>query len=84
MLTSDKKLTFILRGILYLAFITPIFQACSVFNPNRMLKADKNYVGTTFLDTVSPDFRITQGDTECVGFSKGWIFIDRATNCFIE
>lgn len=72
MLTSDKKLTFILRGILYLAFITPIFQACSVFNPNRMLKADKNYVGTTFLDTVSPDFRITQGDVlNVLVFPKG-------------
>ena len=62
MLTSDKKSALFIKVILYFVFIAPLFQACSVFNPNRMLKSDKDYVGATFLDTISPDFTITQGD----------------------
>ena len=39
-----------------------ILIACGIINPNRMLDADKEYIGASFLNTSTPDFTIAQGD----------------------
>lgn len=62
MLTVSKKTAHYCKIILLLTVLSPLFQACSVFNPNRMLNSDKKYAGGNFLDTIANDFIIAQGD----------------------
>lgn len=62
MLTDIKQSKPYGKILLFTILFSPLFQACGVFNPSRMLHADKNFESATFLDTQIDDFVIRQGD----------------------
>lgn len=62
MLTRAHYRNTIFKILLLILIASPLFQACGIINPNRMLDADKEYIGASFLNTNTPDFTIAQGD----------------------
>lgn len=62
MLTRAHKKIRFTRILLFVIMVSPLFQACNVINPNKMLVAEKGYVPNEFLNTTSQDFIIAQGD----------------------
>ncbi len=62
MLNITRRRTRNIKLIILLTLFSPLFQACGILNPNRMLSTDKSFESGNFLDTISSDFTINQGD----------------------
>jgi polysaccharide export outer membrane protein len=56
------RLSYSYGRLLCLFILLPVFQACGVMYPNRILDAKKDYQYTAFLDSIPQDFTFAAGD----------------------